>query len=134
MHVNGFSSRGSIDHADIEPLVYVEEARSERMLCVLCMEGQIQAMYWWDRERCIMDASGVLLCGDMADPPENLPEINAFCSAVSADFAFMKLELFVGSGQGKLSAVHLWEDAPFFLCARRHLDEELGSMLKIPNA
>ena len=63
-----------------------------------------------------------------------MAEISAFCREVSAEFAFMKIELLIGNGQPKCVGVYLFEEAAFFRTIPRELDEELGSMLRLPGA
>lgn len=133
MKQNGFVLCGVPEYASADPRVLIEEVRAGRALSVLCMDGEVRALYWQDDLHCIMDAFGGPLCGEDPSPPERLSEINAFCREISADFPFMKLDLLIGEGEPKCTGLHLFENSAFFAAVPQMLDEELGSMLRIPN-
>ncbi|MDO4739210.1 MAG: hypothetical protein Q4A66_00935 [Eubacteriales bacterium] len=134
MRRNAFAKTGYPEYAQTEPLVLVEESRPGRMLHVLCIGGEVRAMYWQEEPGCVMDAFGGVLCERSAKAPDPLSEIHSFCREVSADFPFMKLALIIGEGQPKCTGISLREEMEFFESIPAELDEELGSMLKLPNA
>jgi len=134
MKANGFVLYGIPEYAFAAPRVLIEEDREGREICVLCMDGNVCAMYWKDEPENVMDAFGAPMAGQRTALPDDFAEISAFCREISTDFPFMKINLLVCGGQSKCASLSLGEDAAFFHAISKELDEELGSMLKIPNA
>jgi len=134
MRRNAFEATGRPECAFVEPKVCIEEYREGETLCALCMGGEIRAMYWQGAPERVLNGFGEPLAGGCAEVPECMAEINAFCREVSAEFAFMKIELLIGNGQPKCTGVYLFEEAAFFRTISRKVDEELGSMLRLPGA
>lgn len=132
MRTNAFELCPLPEYATAKPHVFLEEAREGERLSVLCIGGEPRAMYWHNDLSCVLDGSGAALHGKNAPPPDCIPEISALCREVSADFPFMKLELLIGPGQPKCMGISLFERPAFFRAIPRELDEELGSMLKLP--